>query len=143
MTACLDDYYQNGDLDFDGTPYWTEWPTGTTPNTYPSSFVEALPTTKGAQYSSFFLQTDIALSESTCSATTTTGCAVPPPNGPGKFYPYWSHVSTGGACSIEFGNVSTGTGVNDYGKDAQFGTDRIASLGYPEFEGPVQSNSKC
>ena len=62
-----------------------------------------------------------------------------PPNGPGHFYPYWARADSSGTCTLEFGNVSTG--VNDYGKDAQYGTVQLAKLGYPEFEGPVQSNT--
>jgi hypothetical protein len=138
-TGCQDNVFQNGDLDFDGTEYYPEWPTGTSPTaTLPSSFVQQLPTSGGGGYSRFFIQTDVALSESTCSGTTTTGCSVPP-NGPGGFYPYWTRVSTPKGCSIEFGNVSS-TG-NNYGQDAQYGTDQIATLGYPEFEGPVMQNS--
>ena len=30
--------------------------------------------------------------------------------------------------------------MNDFGSDAEYGTDQIAALGYPEFEGPVMSN---
>ena len=141
-TGCMDNYAQNGDLDFDGTPYWPEWPTGATATTFPGSFVQQLPTTGGAQYSDFFIQTDVALSESTCQSNT-TGCTVPP-TGPGDFYPYWTRVSSGGrhaSCTLEFGNVSSGTGVNDYGGDAQYGSDLQPSLGYPEFEGPVMSNA--
>ncbi len=138
-TGCLDNAFQNGDLDFDGSPYWPEWPTGPAPTQlYPSSFVEQLPTTGGAQYPQFYIQTDVALSESTCSAGTPSGCTVPP-HGPGKFYPYWSRADTGGMCTLEFGNVSAG--VNDYGADAQYGKVKYVKLGYPEFEGPVQSNA--
>jgi hypothetical protein len=141
LTGCEDDVYQNGDLDFDGTPYYPEWPTGPAPTAkFPGSFVEDLPTTSGGQYSQFFMQTDIALSESSCSGTTTSDCTVPP-SGPGGFYPYWSRVTSSGGCTFEFGNVSSGSGVNDYGKDAQYGSDQIGTLGYPEFEGPVLSNS--
>jgi len=75
---------------------------------------------------------------------------VPPP-GPGDFYPYWSRVTSFGfggssqgsgraGCALEFGNVSSGAGVNDFGGDAGDGTDQIATLSYPEFEGPVMSN---
>jgi len=143
MTACLADYYQNGDLDFNGSPYRTEWPTSTTPGLHPGSFAEALPTSNGSQYSHFFIQTDVALSESSCSATSSTGCAVPPSTAPGTFYPYWSRVLVHGTCTIEFGNVSAGAGVNDYGRDAQFGVDKVSTLGYPEFEGPVLPNAVC
>jgi hypothetical protein len=142
MSGCLDNLTQNGDLDFDGTPYWPEWPTGASPTaTLPGSFVQQLPTSSGAQYAQFFLQTDTALSESTCTASTPSGCAIPPPQAPGKFYPYWSRVTSGASCTLEFGNVSSGPGVNSFGGDAQYGTDQVGTLGYDEFEGPVQRNA--
>ena len=160
-TGCLDNFEQNGDLDFDGTPYWPEWPVSANPTAkLPGSFVEDLPTTGNRQYSAYYIQTDLALSESTCSgsnyangSSTPAGCAVPAPNSPGQFYPYWSRVSTGGqgsggygnnsgpGCVLEFGNVSSGPGVNDLGKDAQYGTDQQSTLGYPQFIGPIEPNT--
>jgi hypothetical protein len=68
VTGCQDNVEQNGDLDFDGTPYWADWPTSTTPNTFPSTFLQQAPTTVGgANYPPFQFQTDAALSESTCA----------------------------------------------------------------------------
>jgi hypothetical protein len=81
---------------------------------------------------------------------------VPPPNAPGKFYPFWSVVSGDGGsgdsgsssrtsgnngCVIEFGNVTDGEGVNSFGGDAQYGTDQVAVLGYDEFVGGMHNNS--
>ena len=67
-----------------------------------------------------------------------------PPQGPGGFYPFWSRVSTpSGDCQIQFGNVTTGAGVSDFGGVAQYGSSQAATLGYPEFEGPVLNNSSC
>jgi hypothetical protein len=141
VTGCTDSLLQNGDLDFDGTPYWPQWPVGASPTAkYPGSFVQSLPSTGGSQYDKLFIQTDLALSESTCSGTSDAGCSVPPA-GPGHFYPYWTRVTTPHGCFLEFGNVHSGSGINNYGKDAQYGTDQVASLGYGEFEGPVLSNS--
>lgn len=141
ITGCLDDLAQNGDLDFDGTPYWAEWPVAAQPTmTLPGSFVQQLPSSGAKQYSQFFIQTDVALSESSCSGTSAVGCSVPPP-GPGQFYPYWTRVASGSSCALEFGNVSSGAGVNAMGEDAQYGADQIQTLGYPEYEGPVQPNS--
>jgi hypothetical protein len=137
-TGCQDDVYQNGDLDFDGSPYWTEWPTGSTAGTYPSAFTDWFPTTGGSQYSRFFFQTDIALSEYECTSTTLSGCTVPP-DGPGNFYPYWSETKVNGACAFEFGNVSSN--VTTFGKDAEYGTDQFQTLGYPEFIGRSHSTS--
>ncbi len=131
VTGCQDNVFQNGDLDFDGSPYWTEWPTSTAAATYPASFVQQMPTSSGSQYARFFFQTDIALSEASCTPSNLSGCTVPPA-GPGGFYPYWSEANVGGQCVFEFGNVSSR--VNDFGKDAQYGTNRFLTLGYPEFE---------
>jgi hypothetical protein len=132
MTGCLD-FLSGGDIDFDGTSYWPDWPTGVsaTPTT-PGSFVQSPPTSNGQGYSQSFFQTDVALSEATC-AESLSGCTVPPP-GPGNFYPYWSTISNGSSCSILFGNVASGAGVNDYGGAAQYGTDLRNEIGYDEFE---------
>ncbi len=127
ITGCLANADQNGDLDFDGSPYWPDWPTGTSAGPFPSTFQQQSPrTVGGATYPQFVFQTDAALSESTCSGQAPSGCAVPAPNAPGNFYPYWTRA---GACTWEFGNVSSGA---TYGKDAQYGTNRLATLGYPE-----------
>jgi uncharacterized membrane protein len=140
-TGCQDNLFQNGDLDFDGSPYWTEWPTGNQPNIYPSTFVEQFPTSAGRQYRQYFFQTDVALSESTCTATTLSGCTVPP-QGPGNFYPYWTESHAFGSCALEFGNVSgRGPFLTDFGKDAQYGQNMFTTLGYPEFEGPAHDNT--
>jgi hypothetical protein len=146
MTGCLDTIFQNGDLDFDGPPYWKEWPTSVTPNIYPGSFQEAFPTTNGQQYTQFYFQTDVALSEQYCGGNSLTtappgtqslaGCTVPP-KGPGNFYPYWSQIQSGGSCSLLFGNVSAGS---TFGKDAQYGTVQFAKYGYPQFIGRTYNN---
>jgi len=148
LTGCQANLFQNGDLDFDGTPYWKEWPTSLTPNIYPGSFLELFPTTNGAQYTAYHLQTDVALSEETCGGNTLTtappgaptmaGCTVPP-KGPGGFYPYWSFAKNGGTCSMLFGNVS-GPGLVTFGKAAQYGTNQFNNLGYPQFIGPSHKN---
>jgi hypothetical protein len=88
------------------------------------------------KYLQSFFQTDVALSEATCEASF-SGCTVPPP-GPGHFYPYWSTLGTGSACRILFGNVASGSGVNNYGKTAQYGSDLRNVIGYDEFEGKIR-----
>ena len=146
MTGCQTGI--SGDTDFDGSSYWKEWPTSLKPGTFPGSFLELFPTTDGAQYPGYYIQTDLALSEQACGGNTLTtappgtqslaGCTVPPP-GPGHFYPYWSFAKSGGSCTIMFGNVS-GTGLATFGKDAQYGTNQFNNLGYPEFIGPNHPN---
>lgn len=135
MTGCLD-FLSGGDIDFDGTSYWPDWPTDTKPTrTTPGSFVQSAPTSRGHSYEQSFFQTDVALSEATCAAAF-SGCTVPP-SGPGNFYPFWSTKGNGPDCSILFGNVTKGPGVNSYGRDAQYGSDGRFVYGYDEFVGPV------
>jgi hypothetical protein len=134
VTGCEDTLFQNGDLDFDGNPYWPDWPTSTTSNLYPSTFQQLAPTTvRGLGYPRFQIQTDAALSESSCAYPNTSGCKVPPPTAPGKFYPYWTLTK---ACVLEFGNMRNG---NTFGRFAQYGTVP-PGLGYPELFGPIMSN---
>jgi hypothetical protein len=136
QTGCLN-FLNGGDIDFDGTSYWADWPTGTSPTAKtPGSFVQSPPTSGGLKYLQSFFQTDVALSEASCRAAF-SGCTVPPP-GPGHFYPYWSTKGTGSACRILFGNVASGPGVNNYGKDAQYGRDLRNVIGYDEFEGNIR-----
>jgi hypothetical protein len=141
VTGCAV-FLAGNDVDFDGSSYWPEWPVGPAPTRlFPGSFLQAPPTSDGHRYAKYFVQTDVALSEPTCAGPTTAGCAVPPPNAPGGFYPYFSRVGSGAACLIEFGNVSSGPGVDDLGKDDQYGTDQRAVLGYDEFIGPTRPNA--
>jgi hypothetical protein len=134
VTGCEDNLFQNGDLDFDGNGYWPDWPTSTSPNRFPSTFRQLPPTTAGGvSYSRFQIQTDAALSESSCKFPGTSGCAVPPPTAPGKFYPYWTLTKS---CVWEFGNMTNG---NTFGKAAQYGSVP-AALGYPQLLGPIMRN---
>jgi len=140
MTGCEDNLYQNGDLDFDGTPYWPEWPTGTTPTSTPSTFQISPPTTVAHQaYSAYQFQTDVPFSErTTCTPETPSGCAAPPPSSPGGFYPYWTLATAAktGACIWEFGNVQNG---ETFGGDAQYGT--INQNNFPDLSSQFYPNS--
>jgi hypothetical protein len=129
ITGCLD-FAAGGDLDFDGTPYWTEWPTSTTPTNTPSPFRYHPPTTgtARAEYAQFQSQTDLGFVEASCTPDTKSGCTVPPANAPGHFYPYWTLT---GKCDWEFGNMTNG---NAFGGDAQYGARPSARL-FPDFLG--------
>jgi hypothetical protein len=51
-------------------------------------------------------------------------------------------LHVGAYCALEFGNVSgRAPFLTDFGKDAQYGKDQFATLGYPEFEGPAHANT--
>jgi hypothetical protein len=133
VTGCVDDVFQNGDLDFDGNPYWPDWPNSTTPNRFPSTFLQHPPTSNGVGYSHWQIQTDAALSEFTCKYPNTSSCKVPPPSAPGKFYPYWTLTKS---CLWEFGQMPNG---NSFGKQAQYGSVP-PGLGYPQLFGPIMTN---
>jgi hypothetical protein len=119
VTGCADFFTQNGDLDFDGTPYYADWPNSTTPNLWPSPFLQQQPRTLGgARYSKIQFETDAPASEiNTCAPDTPRGCAVPPPHSPGHFYPYYTQAKVGGLCVWEFGNMRNG---NRFGGDKQY-----------------------
>jgi hypothetical protein len=119
VTGCADFFTQNGDLDFDGTPYYADWPSSTTPNLWPSPFLQQQPRTLGgARYSKIQFETDAPASEiNTCAPDTPRGCAVPPPHAPGHFYPYFTQAKVGGLCVWEFGNMRNG---NRFGGDKQY-----------------------
>jgi hypothetical protein len=71
-----------------------------------------MPTSGGAQYPQFFMQTGVALSESTCK----------------------------GATILALWECQHGQRVHDFGKDTQYGADLYSTLGYPEFEGSIYRN---
>ena len=116
VTGCADLF--SGDVDYDGTSYYPDWPNSVTPNTFPSTFLESQPTTNGQSYARVQFETDAPATESTCGPTTLSGCAVPPPGGPGNFYPYWTQASVNGSCVWEFGQMTNGA---TFGGDAQYG----------------------
>jgi hypothetical protein len=95
--------------------------------------LQAQPTTNGAEYPQFQMQTDAALSEASCQFPDPSGCKVPPPAAPGKFYPYWTLTQS---CLWEFGNMTNG---NTFGKQAQYGSI-IRKVGYPQLFGPILRN---
>src|SRR5262249_43405244 len=115
-TGCLD-FLNGGDVDFDGSSYRTDWPDSTTPDSFPSTFLQEQPTTNGSTYQNLQFETDAPASESTCSPAALQNCVVTGPNFPGAFYPYFTHASVGGDCVWEFGQMANG---NAYGGAAQY-----------------------
>jgi hypothetical protein len=137
ITGCTQTFFQNGDLDFNGSAYWKEWPTSTSPTTTPASFQIKPPTTAGSQYDKFQFQTDLAFSEvTTCDPGTPNGCAVPPPNAPGNFYPFWTLAGTSSNCSWNFGRVLNG---KVFGGEKQYGT--LNPQQFPEIRSKFLTNT--
>ncbi len=64
IAGCQANFFQNGDLDFDGTPYIRDWPDGS-PN-HPTTFSYVGPISNGRSYPKIQFETDIAGSENNC-----------------------------------------------------------------------------
>jgi hypothetical protein len=140
VTGCDVFFNATGDLDYDGTPYYPDWPDSVTPDRFPSTFLQAQPTTNdGQRYPQIQFVTDNSATQlaSGCDPTTGANCVLPPP-GPGHFYPYFTLARVGGVCVWEFGNVRNG---NTFGGDAQYGSVGPGTIG--AFAGPVRPNPKC
>jgi hypothetical protein len=136
VAGCLDNFFQNGDLDFDGTPYQPgTWPNGSA--NQPTSFRYLGPfDAAGKSYPKIQFETDAPGSEFLCNTTTGVNCDLKPLGS--KFYPFWSLNNTqhlGGvrtparACVWNFGNVLPGVTRQAFGKDAQYGVSDVARFG--------------
>ena len=129
-----------GDLDYDGTPYYPDWPNSVTPDRFPSTFLQFQPTTGfGQRYPQVQFVTDNSATQfvTGCDPQSGQNCVLPAP-GPGNFYPYWTQARVGGACVWEFGNVRNG---NTFGGDKQYGSVGPTTLG--AFASAVQRNPNC
>ena len=132
VSGCLAAYFQNGDLDFDGTSYIPDWADGT--NTHPTSFRFLGPFDAGGNpYPTTQFETNVPGSEAICNFFNGAGCIVPPACcGATAFYPFWSLENTQGvsgvsptvplACIWNFGNDNNGVTTNDFNKDQQYGS---------------------
>jgi hypothetical protein len=141
VTGCDVFFDSIGDLDYDGTPYYADWPTSAHPGTFPGAFVQAQPTSQGRTYPEIQFETDLADTEfaSNCDLTTGAGCTVPPP-GPGHFYPYWTLVRDHHlGCTWQFGNA--GRTGQSFGGDAQYGSVTFNPPG--AFTSQIQRNPSC
>jgi hypothetical protein len=140
VTGCDVFFNATGDLDYDGTPYYPDWPDSVTPDRFPSTFLQLQPTTEhGRRYPRIQFVTDTSATQlaTGCDPATGANCVLPPP-GPGHFYPYFTLASGAGTCVWEFGNMRNG---NTFGEDAQYGSVGPGTLG--AFAGPVRPNPDC
>ncbi|GAC1634842.1 MAG: hypothetical protein NVS4B11_36880 [Ktedonobacteraceae bacterium] len=126
LPGCLN-FAQNGDVDFDGTSYLPDWPNGTS-NTATSLQLKApLSASSGSsnyqhKYPALQFETDVLASESTCMPSG-SGCTVPPPGA--VFYPFYAQSDKGANCHLTFGDDIRGATINDFGRDAQYGTPNL------------------
>jgi hypothetical protein len=132
-----------GDLDYDGSSYWPDWPDSiavNAKNSFPTPFEQQQPTTAdGKSFTSIQFVTDSSATQfnTKCDLTTGKGCVLPP-KGPGHFYPYFTLAKVAGTCVWEFGNMSNG---NTFGGDKQYGSVGPDTIG--AFAGRVQTNPGC
>lgn len=128
-----------GDIDYDGTPYWPDWPDSLTPDRFPSSFLQESPRTAGgAGYTHIQFQTEAPASEATCKPSG-RGCAVPPPGAAGKFYPWFTLAKVNGTCMWEFGQMTNG---RTFGRDAQYGSPNLAYF-FGDLAGRIRPMPSC
>ena len=123
VTGCLAGLFQNGDLDYDGTSYYPDWPNSLAAGPFPSPFRQLSPTTQGRQYPNMQFQTNAPASDTIDCPAPGPGCKVPLPTGPGHFYPYWTQARVCGQCVWEFGNMRNGTtfgGPKQYGRPSGY-----------------------
>lgn len=132
VTTCQQDKDQNGDLDFDGSPYIADWPDGT--STHPTSMRYLGPfDPAGNPYPQTQFETNAPGSENSCNpgAPTASTCHVPPDGS--SFYPFWSVTNRQGlsgtavatsspSCAWNFGSAVPGVTTNDFGGAAQYGS---------------------
>jgi hypothetical protein len=140
VANCQANWFQNGDLDFDGSPYIPDWPDGM--STHPTSYVYTGPfDATGNTYPFVQFETDVGASEQNCNVVSGAGCTVPPVGA--VFYPFWTvGRATAGSttsCFWNFGNTIPGTTANSLGGDTQYGTPNTARFAGTIIS-PVQSN---
>jgi hypothetical protein len=144
VAGCLQELFQNGDLDFDGTSYQPNtWPNGT--SNHPTAFRYIGPfNAAGHLYRQIQFESNAPASERLCNVTTGGGCLVKPQGS--RFYPFWSlnnvqrvDGSPRRACVWNFGNVLPGVTLRTFGKDAQYGVSHVARFGGTNIS-PVMTN---
>lgn len=130
VAGCQDNTFQNGDLDFDGSPYVADWPDGSATHPTSISYIGPFTGSNSNTYPQIQFETDLGGSEILCDTATGAGCTVPP-LGPGglTFYPFWTLAHSPAGCVWNFGNVIPGQTVQNFGGPAEYGTPDVARFG--------------
>jgi hypothetical protein len=132
LNFCIQETFQNGDLDFDGTGYRPIWPNGS--RNFPTSIRYAGPfTADGQVYPKVQFETDVAASENLCNLTNGKRCTAPPISA--RFYPFWTLTNkqlwtaplagSQRQCVWNFGNTIRNVTTNALGRDAQYGKPNL------------------
>jgi hypothetical protein len=150
VAGCLQNIFQNGDLDFDGNGYRASWPDGS-PN-HPSPFSYAGPfDSSGNPYPTIQLETNVGASEILCNVSTGAGCTEPPTGA--AFYPFWTlgkqdarFGTPGRGCLWNFGNSIAHVTTDDLGGAAEYGSPNTARFAGTSITSPMpnpQLNTSC
>jgi hypothetical protein len=137
VTGCTN-FLSGGDVDFDGTSYWPDWPNHKEAHRFPEPFFQRPPRALHRAYERFQFQTEAPASEASCTPTG-KGCAVPPPGAPGDFYPWWTLAKVHGKCVFEFGQMTNG---KTFGRTKQYGKPALDWF-FANLEGPIRPLTDC
>jgi hypothetical protein len=139
VTGCDVFFDAIGDLDYDGQPYWADWPSSLKSGPFPTPFLQDQPTTNGHAYPQIQFMTDSSATQfnTKCNLVTGKGCILPP-KGPGHFYPFFTLAKVSGKCVWEFGNMHNGA---TFGGDRQYGKVGPGTIG--AFAAPIRRNPAC
>lgn len=112
----------SADTDYDGYSYRPDWPDGTDSTPTPALISPPHSSSGGAyinRYQSMMFETEVLSTETGCKEDG-SGCTIPPPGA--SFYPFYAQSWYGAYCVLTFGNDIRGSTINDFGRDAQYGS---------------------
>src|SRR5581483_3340178 len=66
VAGCLGQIFQNGDLDFDGTPYQPDWPDGSAGHPTPFSYIGPFTGSSNTTFPTVQFETNVGASEISC-----------------------------------------------------------------------------
>jgi hypothetical protein len=130
IAGCIDNVFQNGDLDFDGNSYLPDWPDGTA--NHPAPFAYGGPfDARGNPYPSVQIESNVPASESLCDLETGKHCDVPPQGA--QFYPFFSigqqTLAGSNGCFWNFGDRIKGVTTDILGGTQEYGRPDVARFG--------------
>jgi hypothetical protein len=145
LAFCEDNFFQNGDLDFDGTSYLPNtWPDGT--SNHPTAWRYLGPfDAHGNPYPRVQIESNVPDSEILCNVANGHDCDIKPLGS--AFYPFWSLNRTltipgsgarRGTCIWNYGKVLPTT-FRTLGRDAEYGQPDLARFGGTSIS-PVEPN---
>ena len=124
VTGCDVFFDAIGDLDYDGQPYYPDWPNSVKPDSFPSSFLQLQPTTVGGHgYPADPVHDRFQRDAVQHQLQPRHGIGLrAPAEGPGHFYPYFTQAKVGGMR----------VGIREYAERKYLRQGRPVWLGRPD-----------